>query len=826
MAIHVHMVKLQSNPPFAALTLISASALGYEILLTRLFSIIQWHHFAYMAISLAMLGYGVSGTALTLLRERLLSRYDIAFIACAAAFGICAVGAFLLAQQLPFNPLEIFWDARQLFYLLLFYLLLAVPFLFAASCVGLTFARYGAAAHRIYSFDLLGAASGCLLIVLLLFLLPPMAILGAVGLLGLAASALAAWHFRLRPGRLLPMLAIIALAMAAALPSSWAELRLSPYKSLRQTLLIPETRVVEERFSPLGLLTVVESPRVPFRHAPGLSLNAVQEPPPQLAIFTDGDSLSAVTRFDGRLKPLSYLAETTSALPYYLLNQPHVLVLGAGGGSSVLQALVHHARQVEAAEVDMRMVELVRDRFASFGGNLYRRPDVTIHVAEARNFVEASDARYDLIQVELMDAFGAASNGLYGLSESYLYTVEGLQSYLHHLQPGGMLALTRWITLPPRDLLKLAATAMTALERDGVSTPARRLALIRGWQTGTLLVKNDEFTAAEIAAIRTFAEARSFDVEWLPGLAREESNRYNVLDQPYFYNGIAALAGSQREDFIARYKFDITPPTDDRPYFFRFFRWQSLPEIVRLKERGGLPLLELGYPILIATLIQAILASTALILLPLWLGLRGKIGAASPGGKPTVFTYFALIGFAFIFVEIALIQKFTLYLGHPLYAVAVVLCAFLLFAGLGSRSAPYLLVRLPAMRLPQASWPVAGIALLVTLYLLIAPLLMKHGLGLPGPVRVMLTVALIAPLAFLMGMPFPLGMARLAVNAPALLPWAWGINACATVVGAALAALIALHYGFTGVAALAVLFYLASSMVFPKLDARAFNPPG
>jgi SAM-dependent methyltransferase len=817
---------MPNRPPLLALALVSAGALSYEILLTRLFSIIQWHHFAYMTISLAMLGYGVSGTVLTLLRARLLPRYGAVFAACAAAFGVCAVGAFLLAQRLPFNPLEIFWDPRQPFYLLLLYLLLAVPFMFAASCIGLTFAQHGAAAHRIYSFDLLGAASGCLLIVLLLFLLPPLAALRLVGLLGLAAAALAAWHFRLRPGWLLPGLAIIAIAITAVLPSSWTELRISPYKSLRQTLLIPEARVVEERSSPLGLLTVVESPRVPFRHAPGLSLNVVQEPPPQLAIFIDGDSLSALTRFDGRLEPIAYLGETTSALPYHLLRQPHVLVLGAGGGSGVLQGLVGNARQVEAVDVDPRMVELVRDRFAGFGGNLYRRPDVMIHVAEARSFVEASNVRYDLIQVALMDAFGAASNGLYGLNESYLYTVEGLQSYLDHLQPGGMLALTRWITLPPRDLLKLSATAITALERAGVAAPAQRMALIRGWQTGTLLIKNGDFTETEIAAIRAFAEARSFDVEWLPGLAREESNRYNVLDQPYFYDGIAALAGSQREYFIARYKFDLTPPTDDRPYFFRFFRWQSLPEILRLKERGGLPLLELGYPILLATLLQAVLASSVLILLPLWMGLRGKNGEAALRVKSAVFGYFGLIGFAFIFVEIAFIQKLTLYLGHPLYAVAVVLCAFLLFAGLGSRSAPFLLARLPATRLPQSIWPAAGITLLVTLYLLSTSPLMQHGLGLPDPVRALLAVALIAPLAFLMGMPFPLGMARLAANAPSLLPWAWGINACATVVGAALATLIALHFGFSGVAALAVLLYLASTMAFPRLGEGRVNSSG
>ena len=811
---------MKNGPPLAALALVSAGALAYEILLTRLFSIIQWHHFAYMMISMAMLGYGVSGTLLSLLRVRLLPRYGIVFVTCAAAFGVSAMGAFLLAQRLPFNPLEIFWDARQLVYLLLFYLLLSVPFLFAASCVGLTFARHGATSHRIYSFDLLGAASGCLLVVLLLFLLPPMAVLRAVGLLGLMAAVLATWHFRLRQRLLLPLFVIMAIMMTLALPSAWTQLRLSPYKRLSQTLLVPGTRVVEERSSPLGLLTVVESPRVPFRHAPGLSLNAVQEPPPQLGIFTDGDALSALTRFNGRLEPLDYLDQTTSALPYHLLRQPQVLVLGAGAGSGVLQALVHHARQVDAVDVDARMVELVRDRFSEFSGDLYRRPDVATHVADARAFVEASDARYDLIQVELMDAFGAASSGLYGLSESYLYTVEGLQSYLRHLKPGGMLALTRWIILPPRDLLKLAATAIAAQEGEGVAAPGQRLALIRGWQTGTLLIKNGEFSAREIDEIRTFAGARSFDVEWLPGLAREESNRYNVLDQPYFYDGIHALTHQQSQDFIARYKFDIRPPTDDRPYFFHFFRWRTLPEILRLQSRGGLSLLELGYPILLATLLQAVLASAVLILLPLWLGLRNQSAMRAAPGKPATFAYFALVGFAFIFIEISFIQKFTLYLGHPLYAMAGVLCAILLFAGLGSRSAPHLLGRLPVKALPPAYLLAAGIALLVLMNLLASTLLMQFGMGLPAIVRVMVVTALIAPLAFLMGMPFPLGMARLDAAAPVLLPWAWGVNACATVVGAALATLLALHLGFTGVASLALLLYLSAAAVFHRVADR------
>lgn len=806
-----------SGPPLAALALVSAGALAYEILLMRLFSIIQWHHFAYMMISLAMLGYGVSGMLLTLLRDRLLGHYREVFAACAALFGISAVAAFLFAQWLPFNPLEIFWDAYQPLYLLQLYLVLCVPFIFAASCVCLTFARYGNEVHRVYSFDLLGAASGCLLILLLLFQLPPMGALKAVGVLGLAAAALAVVHYRLSMRLTLPLLTAAAFVMASALPPAWTQLRITAYKGLSQTLLLPGTQVVEQRSSPLGLLTVVESTQVPFRHAPGLSLNSIPEPPPQLGVFIDGDAFSALTHFDGKLTTLAYLDQTTAALPYHLLPQPHVLVLGGGSGSDVLQALLHHAPRVDAVELNPQMVALVRERFADYSGNLYRRPGVRVHVAEARSFVEASDEHYDLIQVALMDAFGAGSAGLYGLSENYLYTVEGMQAYLRHLKPGGMLALTRWVTLPPRDLLKLAATAVTALEREGTAAPERQLALVRGWQTGTLLVKNGVFSAGEEAEIRAFAEERSFDVDWLPGQPREASNRFNVLDQPYFWDGIAALTSNGRQNFIARYKFDITPPIDSRPYFFHFFRWQSLPEILRLKERGGLQLLELGYPVLLATLLQAGLASAALILLPLWLssGRRGEMRTAP--GKATTFTYFAAIGFAFIFLEMAFIQKFTLFLSHPLYAVAVVLCAMLLFAGLGSRFAPHLLAKLPPSKFSVVLWPVAAITLVVLAYLPASPLLLQFGMKLPELVRIMVAALLVAPLAFCMGMPFPLGMARLGAAAPALLPWAWGINACATVVGAVLATLLAIHLGFTGVALLALLLYLVAAAAFPRL---------
>ena len=801
-----------TSPPLVAIALLSAATLGYEILLMRLFSIIQWHHFAYMMISVALLGYGAAGTLVTLFQRSLQAHFGVAFVGAAALFGITAVAGFLLAQQVAFNPLEILWDPRQPLRLLAVYGLLFIPFFCAATCTCLTFTRFADQPHRIYSFDILGAGAGCLGILAMLFVTSPQGALMLIGGLGLVAATVAAASCGPRTRAVAATLLAAAVIVAVSLPPGCTALHPSPYKELSQTLSISGTRTVAERSSPMGLVTVVASPLVPFRHAPGLSLNATMEPPPQLGLFVDGDGLSALTRYDGRREPLAYLDDLTSALPYHLLERPRVLVLGAGAGADVLQALHHQASAIDAVEINPQVVDLVQHQFGEFSGQPYTAPGVRVHIGEARGFVAGNSGRYDLIQVALLDAFGASSAGLYALSESYLYTVEALQEYLHHLAPGGLLAITRWVNLPPRDVLKLFATAVVALERDGVAQPAHRLALIRGWKTATLVVKNGDFTSADVAALRSFCRSRSFDVAYYPGIDAAETNRYNVLDQPYFHDGALALLGRDRETFLDRYKFNIAPATDDRPYFFQFFKWRTLPELVALKEQGGLPLLEWGYPVLIATLIQAVLASALLILLPLlFAGPRREPSDSGAASRMRVAAYFLAIGFGFMFVEIAFIQKFMLFLSHPLYAVAVVLCAFLTFAGLGSRWSGR---HPPGGGAPperSAAWPVAALGFIAIAYVIVLPRVFRHLMPLPDAVKMIVSMGFVAPLAFAMGMPFPRGLARLARRAPPLIPWAWAINACASVVAAILATLLAIHLGFDTVVLLAVLLYVAAA---------------
>jgi SAM-dependent methyltransferase len=458
----------------------------------------------------------------------------------------------------------------------------------------------------------------------------------------------------------------------------------SEYKELSQALAVKGTRVVAELSSPMGLITVVESPVIPFRHAPGMSLNAVMEPPPQLGIFNDGDGPSALTHYDGRREPLAYLDELTSALPYHLLERPRVLVLGSGAGADVLQALYHRAHAIDAVELNPQLIDLVQFRFAAFSGAPYSESGIRVHIGEARGFIAGHSDRFDLIQVALVDAFGASSAGLYALSESYLYTVEALQEYLDHLEPGGMLAITRWVNLPPRDALKLFATAVEALERRGVGQPAQQLALVRGWKTATLLVKGSAFTQPEIAALKTFCRTRSFDVAYYPGIEAGEANRYNVLERPDFHDGALALLGAEREAYLARYKFNIVPASDDRPYFFQFFKWSTLPELLALRERGGLPLLN-WYLVLIAALTQAVLVAWCSSCFHCGSSDTPPAMARGRHGRDRDDDVIRCHRSGVHVRQIAFIQSSSPLLAHPLHAVAVALCASLVFAGLGSR---------------------------------------------------------------------------------------------------------------------------------------------
>lgn len=833
---HICRLSLGIRCREVALLLVSASVLSYQVILVRAFSIGQWHHLAYMVISIALLGFGASGTLLAALewkRARTAAPFQGSqtnwFAISAIAFAIAVPISFWLTQRVPFDLFLIIWDWMQVLYLGGYYLALFVPFFAAAAAIGLTLTRESANCPRLYAFNMAGSGVGALLALVLLSVAKvEWALVGVAGLAqGAAILALFDGKFFIDRGArrflavaAVAIMAILTLASVARPPT----VRLSQYKGLSYALNLPDAKVVAERSSALGRVDVVASPAI--RDAPGLSLIAPMDavPPRQLGLYIDAESAGAITAFDGDASKLNHLDWMITAAPYFTLSDPprdlRVCVLGAGGGAGVLLALRHAASQVDAVELDPNVPQLLRGEFREFAGKLYDRPEVRLHRTDARAFVQAAHENWNVIDLSLVDSFAASAVGAGAVGENYLYTREAFEAFLRHLRPGGVLAVTRWVRTPPRDELKLFATGVAALERMGLN-PAERLVLIRSWAAATLLVKKEAFTAPELFALRRWAEDRLFDTSYFPGVAPDQHNRFNVLERDYYFEATSAFlaGGERREQFFRDYAFNLRPATDDRPYFFHFFRWHALPLMLHTFRQSWIPFSEWGYLILVATLVQATFLGMLLIVSPLFLLRRRSTPNDPPipgplaGGavRRQVFLYFLALGLGYLFVEMALIQRLVFFLANPGYAVAVVLAGLLFVSGWGSAWAGRQVSKgTSSTRL--ACLAALIVALIATVYAFGLHALLTPLLSWPLPARMVIALAVMLPLAA-MGMPFPLGLRQLGQSHAELLPWAWAVNGCASVLAGPLATLFALGAGLPTVLLVASGCYVVAALV-------------
>ena len=791
--------------------MLSAATLVFEINLTRLFSVAQFYHFAFMIVSIALLGFGLSGTALALFprlnKDKAYSSLGWLALGCGASM----LAAYLLTNRLPFDSFSVAWDRRQAAILVLHYLALASPFFLSGLVVGMLLALHASQAGRTYALNLLGSAVGCLLA------------LGAPGLLGgegavslsaaLAGFAALVWARRRQIGtgdwdisqadggrysrlyaacgrwaRLATILALltftlsdVGLRLTRQGGLAVMSLRISPYKGLSYALQYPSAQLAQQTWNAFSRVDVVRSPGI--RLLPGLSYRYLQPPPPQQGVFVDGDDPSPVVR---PAADLSFAAYMPAALAYQLRPQAAALILEPRGGLDILVALASGAQPLTAAEGNPLIVNAAQE--------VYTLPGVQVIQTSGRSYLRRSLHEYDVIILALTSAYHPVRSGAYSLAEDYRYTVESFQDALNNLHPGGMLVATRWLQTPPSEFLRLFATAVTALENFGLD-PQQSVAALRSYNTGTLYIKNGIFSNSELRQVREFALSRAFDLVYLPGIQAQDSNRFNILPEDSYYRTFNALiSASDRQGFYRKYPFDVSPSTDDRPFFGHYFKWSQSSQILAEFGKTFQPFGGAGYFVILALLCLALILATGLVLLPAaFYRIRRNAHPAvsSPGIRPgTSLAYFGAIGLAFLLVEIPLIQMFILYLGQPAYALTSVLFSLLFFSGLGSRlsqrfSAPAALLLLAALVLvfPFASKQVFTLTI-----------------GLPLAARLGLSAVLLAPLGFLMGLPFPGGIARLAgENRHTLVPWVWGVNGAASVVSAVLAALLALSFGFTWV---------------------------
>lgn len=807
---------------------VSGALLAYEILLMRLLSIAYWHHFAYMVISIALLGLGGAGSLVFVAFQRIRKRLEAWLIILACATAVSFPLAFSLAQMTGLDPLNLLWQGREWFLMGITYLLMALPFVFGGGIVCILLTEHGERAFMMYGVNLFGSAAGALGIIPALFLRPPWSLIPFLGGLVLLGTL----RICLRASRPLRNVSILLIASGAMLA---VQLFLPPIpkthhtKALPMTLALPDAHVEAERTGPLGLIHVVASSHI--RYAPGLSLNfglkgEVSEAtlPEQKALFLDGEDLGPVNRFSGNGRESVYLDYTTMALPYHVRTPHRVLILGAGGGSDILLAMRHDARKIVALEINRQIFSLMAGPLAEFSGGLKTRPNVEWIEEEARRYLYGTQESFDLIQVSLVDSFGASAGGLHAAHENYLYTTQALAQYLSHLTDKGMLVITRWLKLPPRDSLRVIATALSALRMTNPSgRPERHLLFVRSWKTCTVLVSKSPLAREDRLRVERFCDERGFDAAYHADMVPARANRYDVLEEPYFFKGASALCGPDADSFLKAYPFNISPTTDDRPFFSHFFRWDRAGSFFRQMGRDWLPMADLGYLFVLATLFQAIVGGVLLTLLPLVFAHGITVSGKAKDAVPRVsqylgmMFYFGAIGMGFMFIEMVLLPKYTLLLGHPIYSAAVVLSSILFFAGIGS-----LWIRRRRGTGGTFLWVAfAAIVGCVTVQITAGDHLFEQVLAWSPGGRVATGVFLISVLSFFLGWFFPSGLHLAAVRFPGTIPWAWATNGCASVIGAVLGKCLAMGLGFQWLLVFAAGLYFAATAVFQALMSKA-----
>jgi hypothetical protein len=808
------------------LFLLSTATLAFEINLTRLFSVAQFYHFAFMVVSIALLGFGASGTLLAVFPGLGQNQPKRSLGWLALLSGVSMLDAYLLTNWLPFDSFSLAWDRRQVLILILHEVALALPFFFSGMAVSVLLTAAPQRAGQTYAVNLFGSALGCALA-----LVAPAALCGegtvvfSAGIAGLAAvictSSLRGEALR-RVSRLvsvffLPMAVVLVLfsvvdftlRVSGQAPLAFLDLHISPYKSLSYALQYPGAEVILRRWNAFSRVDLVRSPGV--RSLPGLSYRYLQALPKEDGLLVDADELNPVVLPAENLDFADYILP---AVAYLLRPEADVLVLEARGGLDVLAAQANGAQQITAVEVNPLIV--------SAASHIYHAPGTQVVVESGRSYLRRTDQRFDLLVFSLASSYHPVRSGAYTLSEDYIYTLEAFQDALSRLNSDGLLVVTRWLQTPPSESLRVFALATVALERSG-DIPGEQIVALRGYNTATLLVKRSPFTPEELKTIRSFASERAFDLFYAPDLLPVEVNRYNVLPEPLYYQAVQELLKAQpRSDFYASYPFDASPPSDDHPFFSHYFKWSQAGQVWAELGKTWQPFGGAGYFVILALLGIAVLLAVGLILLPAvafrWRARSPKPGS-EPGSRPILLflIYFALIGFAYLLVEIPLIQRFILYLGHPAYAMTAVLFTLLLFSGLGSQ----LGARIPV---PLA---LAGLVLILLGAPLALPLLFGWTLGLSLGMRLVLTVLMLAPVGFLMGIPFPAGIRRLSSQRfdgfeqdVMSIPWVWGVNGAASVISAVLAALLALSFGFSWVLGLGAMCYAGAGLTVFALASR------
>lgn len=760
------------------IALTSFSALLLELALTRLFSVVLFYHFAFLAISVALLGLGAGGVY-AYLRRNWLTRFATRPL----AGTLCTINAvvIVLALEIVLNvPVSLELSSWNFFRLTALYLASAAPFFFTGLIFSVVFARETHHVTRLYGADLLGGAMACLAVVPLLnWIGGPNAILFSALTMTVAAMIWRGIPFR---GSLLP----------AAVAGILVVLILANHSGRLIDVIYAKGVLRDRSWVEFAKWNAIS--RVEVDHQGGAK-----------AVVIDADASTYIMNADLRTWKGSAWEQNLMSAPPALANilRPHgkFAIIGPGGGVDVLRAVANGSPSVTGIEINPLIANAVmRGRYADYAYHLYERPEVHIHVTDGRSFIRNSHEQYDVVQMTLVDTWASTAAGAFALSENGLYTTEAFREYFQHLKPDGMIAITRWEFRQPREALRVVSVAIEALHELGVANPAANFIVVSDGPLDedgipvVVLAKKTPFTPAELDAVSQHLQRYDqLDALYLPS-----EPRYN----PFF----DLITVNDPRAFARTYPYNVTPVFDNAPFFFftlktgQILHEESLQQGIDWK-------VNLGVVVLGMVLVISLAAVLAFLILPM------LVGAGSPSLRRVSLLYFVAVGLGYILVEIAFIQRFVLFLGHPTYALTVVIFLLLLSSGAGS------LISRRWLREPARVWlPLVLLVIAISAYVVVLPSILTTLVGLPFLLKLVVSGLILIPLGLAMGMPFPTGLRALAGSAVAVagaaqdnaVEWAWAMNAASSVFGSVLAMVIAIHWGLNITLACGATAYLFS----------------
>jgi hypothetical protein len=787
------LISTNNTPNRAVLfgiALCSFAALLLELALTRLFSVVLFYHFAFLAISIALLGLGAGGVFAHLGKEQL------------AQFGtrslvsrLCSINALIVPVVLVIVlriPVSLEISKANFLRLTAIYLASAIPFFITGLEFSIVFAREAKHVSPLYAADLAGGALACLAIVPLLNWLGGPNTVFFTGLCMALAGMVWAVDRKLRrsaAGRAIFILVLIAVNYSG--------------------------RLFDIVYAKGGFR---DSAWVEFARWNAISRVEVDTQGEGKAIVIDADASTYLMNVDPKHWEGPWERNLMSAPPA-LANvlRPHgdFAIIGPGGGVDVLRAVGNGSPSVTGIEINPIIANaIMRGRYADYTFHLYQLPEVHIHVTDGRSFVRNAKQQFDVVQMTLVDTWASTAAGAFALSENSLYTVEAFREYFEHLRPDGMIAITRWEFQQPREALRVISVAMQALHEMGVANPAANFIVVSEGHLDAdgipvvVLAKRTAFTAEEVSRVRGHMESHP-KLALLYAPPETGSVTSSIEQEQYSASADSFTQLIQSNDpkrFAEHYPYDVSPVTDNAPFFFftlklgQILHPQSLIQGIDWK-------VNLGVAVLGMVLAISLLAVLLFLVIPLARGARGQ------QSRPVRLLYFIAVGLGYILVEIAFIQRFVLFLGHPVYALTVVVFLLLLSSGAGSMVSRWWLANTSRVWLPLLL-----IAAALLLYVAVLPSLLGHFVGLPFPVKLLISAGLLVPLGFAMGMPFPSGLRALAdATTGNLVEWAWAMNAASSVLGSVLAIIIAIQFGLnitlaTGAAAYLLAIVLARTL--------------